>query len=101
MAYGRRRPPCGMIFHSDRGNQYCSREFREALKAYGMIQSQSRKGNCWSGSPMESFFQKLKAGLMYREEFETKEEAKNKIFEWIEVFNPAETSFHIRVQNTG
>ena len=47
MAWFRRRPAPGLIFHSDRGSQYCSHEFQSALTAYGMKSSMSRKGNCW------------------------------------------------------
>ncbi len=47
MAWWRRRPPPGLIFHSDRGSQYCSHEFQQALKDWGMRSSMSRKGNCW------------------------------------------------------
>ena len=47
MAWFRRRPEAGLVFHSDRGSQYCSHEFQAALKAYGMHSSMSGKGNCW------------------------------------------------------
>jgi transposase InsO family protein len=47
MAWFRRQPGPGLIFHSDRGSQYCSHEFQGALKDYGMQSSMSRKGNCW------------------------------------------------------
>jgi len=47
MACFRRHPPRGLIFHSDRGSQYCSQEFQDTLAAWGMRSSMSRKGNCW------------------------------------------------------
>jgi transposase InsO family protein len=47
MARFRRRPVAGLIFHSDRGSQYCSHEFQDALKGWGIRSSMSRKGNCW------------------------------------------------------
>lgn len=86
MAYFKRKPEAGLIFHSDRGSQYCSHEFRKVLSLYQMIQSQSRKGNCWDNSVVESFFHSLKTELIYDEDFETREEATRKIFEWMEVF---------------
>jgi len=86
MAYFKRKPGKGTIFHSDRGSQYCAHDFRASLAAYGMIQSQSRKGNCWDNSPTESFFHTLKTEMVHHEVFETRSEAISKIFEWIEVF---------------
>jgi len=86
MAYFKRKPGKGTIFHSDRGSQYCARDFRDSLAAYGMIQSQSRKGNCWDNSPTESFFHTLKTEMVHHEVFETRNEAISKLFEWIEVF---------------
>jgi transposase InsO family protein len=53
MACFRRRPAAGLIFHSDRGSQYCSHEFQDALKAWGISSSMSRKGNCWDNAPTE------------------------------------------------
>ena len=47
MAWFRRRPAPGLVFHSDRGSQYCGHEFQNALKGYEMKSSMSRKGNCW------------------------------------------------------
>jgi putative transposase len=85
-AYFGRKPGCGLVFHSDRGSQYCSGDFRKALKSYRMLQSQSRKGDCWDNAVVESFFHTLKTELIFHEDFETREEAQQKIFEWIEVF---------------
>jgi transposase InsO family protein len=51
MAWFRRRPEVGLIFHSDRGSQYCSHAFHDTLKTYWMKSSMSRKGNCWDNSP--------------------------------------------------
>jgi len=60
MAVELRNPSEGLIFHSDRGVQYCSNIFREALQELGIISSMSRKGNCWDNAPAESFFATLK-----------------------------------------
>lgn len=81
-----RKPPKGLIFHSDRGVQYCSGRFRNALKSNGMIQSMSRKGNCWDNACAESFFKSIKTEWLYDEYFKTRLEAGNMIFEYIEVF---------------
>ena len=58
MAYWRRKPRAGLIMHSDRGVQYASDEHRKLIDRYRMVQSMSRKGNCWDNSPMESFFRR-------------------------------------------
>jgi transposase InsO family protein len=86
MAVMHRNPPDGLIFHSDRGIQYASKEFREKLQPYNMIQSMSRKGNCWDNAPAESFFSTLKIEEVYQKKYITKEEARRSIFEYIEVF---------------
>jgi len=86
MALRRQKPISGAIFHSDRGSQYACYDFRDQLVAYGLLQSMSRSGNCWDNAPMESFFHTLKTEFVHHEEFETRAEAKLKIFEWIESF---------------
>lgn len=85
-AYLRRKPGLGLIFHSDRGSQYCSGEFRKTLKLYKILQSQSRKADCWDNAVVESFFHTLKTEAIYHENFETREEAQRFIFEWVESF---------------
>ncbi len=59
MAWFRRHPAPGLIFHSDRGSQYCSHAFQDALSSYGMRSSMSRKGNCWDNAPTESLWGSL------------------------------------------
>jgi transposase InsO family protein len=86
MAYSRRKPRKGLLHHSDRGSQYASNDYRELLAGYGMQMSMSRKGNCWDNAPMESFFGTLKKELIYNRKYQTREEAKKEIFEYIEVF---------------
>lgn len=75
-----------LIVHADRGVQYAAAEFRSKLDNEGFIASMSRKGNCYDNAFAESFFHTLKTELVYQTEFATREEAKNAIFEYIEVF---------------
>jgi len=86
MAAQRRRPPRGLLHHSDRGSQYASGDYQKALKEYGMICSMSRKGNCYDNAPMESWFHTLKVELVQDETFRTRREAMAALFEYIEVF---------------
>jgi putative transposase len=87
MAVLSRRPPKGLAFHSDRGCQYASRAFRGALNHCEMIQSMSRKGDCWDNAPSEAFFKTLKTELMDGgKAFSSRQEAKAAIFEYVEVF---------------
>lgn len=86
MAVQRRRPPPGLIHHSDRGSQYASGDYQKALKKYGMICSMSRKGNCWDNAVAESFFHTLKVELVHDLKLRTRREATAAIFEYMEVF---------------
>ena len=86
MAIGRRKPPKGLIWHTDRGSQYASYCHKDLLEANGIIHSMSRKGNCWDNAVAESFFKTLKNELIYNRYFYTKKQAKQEIFEYIEVF---------------
>lgn len=74
------------IFHSDRGSQYASYAFRRLLTENHIRQSMSRKGNCYDNAMAESFFKTLKAELIYQNKYQTRQEAKQDIFEYIEVF---------------
>jgi transposase InsO family protein len=85
-AIGRRHPASRCIFHSDRGIQYASTDFRDVLRAYGFIQSMSRKGNCYDNAVAESFFHTLKTEHVYDYRYETRAEARQSIFEYIEMF---------------
>jgi len=60
MAISLRKPPAGLIHHSDRGSQYASYTYQALLEQHGMIASMSRKGNCWDNAPVERFFGSLK-----------------------------------------
>lgn len=86
MAFQGRNPSPGLIHHTDRGSQYASAAYREQLERRGAICSMSRKGNCWDNAVAESFFHTLKTELIHFECFETREDARKMIFEWIEVF---------------
>jgi len=85
-AIGRRNPGLCCIFHSDRGVQYASSDFRDALKAFGFIQSMSRKGNCYDNAVAESFFHTLKIEHVYDHRYATRADARQSIFEYIEMF---------------
>jgi transposase InsO family protein len=86
MAWFRRSPAAGVLHHSDRGSQYASDAFQDKLKAYGMICSMSRKGNCWDNSPTESWFNSFKNERIHSVRYATHEEMKAEVFEYIEVF---------------
>jgi transposase InsO family protein len=74
------------LVHSDRGSQYASVAFREKLTAWGCAQSMSRRGNCWDNAVTESFFGNLKSEMVDHERFATRQEARDKLFDYIEVF---------------
>jgi len=86
MACGRRKPEEGLIFHSDRGSQYASEEFRKALVRMGFTSSMSGKGNCYDNAYAESLFHTIKIEEVYGNIYETKEVASLRIFDYIEVF---------------
>lgn len=85
-AIGRLRPPKGLLLHSDRGSQYCSKSYQAIMEQHGFQCSMSRKGNCWDNAPMESFWGKLKSEWLRDKKLRTIEEAKAAIFEYIEIF---------------
>ncbi len=82
----RRNPKPGLILHSDRGSQYCSKEYQKKIANRKFICSMSRRGNCWDNAPMESFWGKLKTEWLYWKRLRTREEAKRAVFEYIELF---------------
>jgi transposase InsO family protein len=86
MALKQRRPPAGLVHHSDRGVQYASAAYRQVLAQAGVIPSMSRPGNCYDNAAMESFWSSLKRELVHRCEFTTRAQARVAVFEWIEVF---------------
>ena len=86
MALLTRQPPPDLLFHSDRGVQYASHDYRQALAQAGLIPSMSRKGNCYDNAAMESFWSTLKLELVYRTKFITRQQARSAIFDYIESF---------------
>jgi transposase InsO family protein len=86
MAICRRKPSPGLIFHSDRGSQYCSLQFQDLLKVHRIISSMSRKGDCWDNAVMESFFGSLKSERINLKNYRTRETARQDIVAWIEMF---------------
>jgi len=87
MAWFRRWPAPGLIFHSDCGCQYCSHAFQDALAEYGLQSSMSRKGNCWDNALTESLWGSLKLGRLYGMRFETQRQAMDEVIDWLTYYN--------------
>jgi putative transposase len=86
MALGRRRPVEELMHHSDRGSQYTSLAYQVVLAQFHIQVSMSGKGDCYDNAMMESFFSSLKTECVHRQPYQSRSEAKQSIFEWIEVF---------------
>jgi transposase InsO family protein len=86
MALCHRQPPAQLLFHSDRGVQYASKEFRQALAAAGAMPSMSRRANCYDNAMMEAFWSTLKLEWVYRQSWATHQQARQSLFDYIEVF---------------
>jgi putative transposase len=86
MAIARRQPGQGLLHHSDRGVQYASDQYMHLLQSHGMQASMSGKGDCWDNAVAESFWATLKNELVNHERYATREQARQSIFEYIEVF---------------
>jgi putative transposase len=86
MALTERQPQGGLIHHSDRGSQYASYEYQQLLAKHDLVSSMSRKGNCWDNAVAESFFATLKIELAYQTRWNTRAQARNEVFEYIEIF---------------
>lgn len=113
MALDERRPPPGLLHHSDRGSQYASHNFQSLLTRHGILCSMSRKGNCWDNAVMESFFGTLKQELLQHHRFADHDEAERAIVDYIGNFynlrrrhstlsylTPAEYEFHHATETT-
>jgi len=85
-AVASKRPPKGLIHHSDRGSQYCSLDYQKLIKQFGMKASMSRKGNCYDNAPIESFWGTLKQELVHHRRYRTRQEGIQDITEYIEIF---------------
>ncbi len=85
-AYWKRWPDAGLIFHSDRGSQYCSLEFQAQLASCGAVSSMSGKGNFLDNAVSESFFGSLKTERVYFANYQTREEARLDVVDYIEMF---------------
>ena len=86
MALDQRQPLSGLIMHTDRGSQYVADSYLRILHRYDIQPSMSRKGDCWDNAVAESFFHTLKTECVYLEDFETREQAQQAVFHYIEVF---------------
>jgi transposase InsO family protein len=86
MAKCHRQPGAGLICHSDRGVQYASGAYRQALAASAMVASMSRKANCYDNAAMEAFWSTLKLELIYRTHFEDETQVRQALFDYIEIF---------------
>jgi transposase InsO family protein len=86
MALGRRRPLAGLIHHSDRGSQYASHAYRDLLKSHGIACSMSGKGDCLDNAVAERFFGSLKREWTSHRYYETRQEARDDIIAYIEMF---------------
>jgi putative transposase len=85
-AVAAKRPSPGLLHHSDRGSQYCSRKYRDILCQFGLKVSMSGKGNCFDNAPMESFWGTLKQELVHHRRYGSRQEAIRDITEYIEIF---------------
>jgi transposase InsO family protein len=89
MAWFKRRPSkqAGLIFHSDRGSQYASDDFRDVLKEYGITSSMSRRGNCWDNACSETLFGSLKVERLHGQRFATRRQAMDETIAWLLWYN--------------
>ena len=94
MAWFRRRPTNGLIFHSDRGGQYASGDFQKQLSTFGMQGSMSRKGDCWDNAVTETLFGSLKVERLHGMRFATRRQAKDEVIDWLRFYN------HLRMHST-
>ena len=87
MAWFRRNPSSVLIFHSDRGTQYCSDDFQRVLSAFNMRSAMSRKGDCWDNAPTESLWDKLKVARIHGVKFATKRDMMDEVIDWFSFYN--------------
>nr|WP_199519479.1 IS3 family transposase [Pseudomonas avellanae] len=89
MAWFKRHPQksSGLLFHSDRGSQYASFDFRHVLRGYGIVGSMSRRGNCWDNACSETVFGSLKVERLHGLRFKTRRAAKDEVINWLLWYN--------------
>jgi transposase InsO family protein len=87
MAWFRRHPAPGLIFHSDQGSQYASADFQATLQRFGMRGSMSRKGNGWDNAVTETLFGSLKVERIHGKPLETRRQAKDEVIDWLLFYN--------------
>jgi putative transposase len=89
MAWFKRHPSkqAGLVFHSDRGSQYASQDFRNVLTEYGFTASMSRRGNCWDNACSETLFGSLKVERLQGQRFVTRRRAKDEVIAWLLWYN--------------
>ncbi len=85
-ALTKRRPPVGLIHHSDRGSPYASADYRAELERFGIVASMSRKGDCWDNAVAESFFSTIKTELVRNRIYGSHDEATASIGEYLDAF---------------
>jgi transposase InsO family protein len=86
MAVEQRRPEPGLIHHTDQGRLYASTIYTQLLVRFGMLRSMSRRGNCYDNAAVESFFSSLKNEVVHHQDFQTRDQARTAIFDYIELF---------------
>lgn len=86
MAIGRRHPQAGLIHHTDRGSQYASHAYRDILRDHAMVCSMSGKGDCLDNAVAERFFGSLKRERISNRHYETRQEARDDVIDYIEMF---------------
>lgn len=87
MAWFRRRPAPGLIFHSDRDSQYASNDYRKLLRDFKIESSMSGKGDCWDNAVTETLFGSLKVERLHGMRFATRRQAKHEVMDWITFYN--------------
>lgn len=86
MALFRRKMPTGVILHSDRGSQYCSKRYRRLLEKHDLLWSMSKRGDCYDNACAETFFHSLKVELTHGERYATRQALRRELFAYIETY---------------
>jgi len=86
MALQHQRPPAGLILHSDRGSEFAHAHFQQQATAAHICLSMSAKGNCYDNAVAESFFATVKLEAVQGQVYDTKQAARQHLFDYIEVF---------------